>query len=63
MNTAPLQEFANGHATYNAEDAEYTVDTGIFIECPSCGSGTTLAYALETGCFHCHRDAWTVSFE
>lgn len=62
----PIQDYdeTTDTATYNADDAEYLVDTGIYIECPDCGKQVVLDRAISDGCaFGCEREAWSVLFD
>lgn len=61
---APIIEFDldRNLAVYDAADVEYTVDTGVFIQCPGCIEGVILHRAVESGCFdhNCGRGPWSV---
>jgi uncharacterized protein (DUF983 family) len=63
----PLQDYdeTTNTATYNAEDVEHMIDTGIFIECPECGEQSLLDEVVSKGCYNdaCGRGPWSVVIE
>lgn len=64
--SAPVQNYDPDEdlAVYDAEDVEYFVDTGTFIDCPDCGDGVTIDTAVSDGDeFGCGRRPWSVQIE